>query len=214
MTMVGEQVNNQLLDHLPGIYQEDQFLRRFLMAFEQILLGRVDGGNAPAEGLRETIAQLADFFDPARTPERFLPWLTKWVALSGSFDMSIETQREVLANIIPYYHRRGTKQNLEDLIHVFTKGLAKVTEPDAPAFQVGVNSQVGVDAYLGGPPPHRFHVRVELAPYYMQEGEEERTYLRQQEQIIRGVIEMEKPAHTEYTLELCSQHGNSSGALL
>lgn len=200
--MSTQQLSNQLLNHLPGIYQEDPFLGRFLLAFEKVLLGREDGGASPAEGLQETIGRLAENFDPARTSENFLPWLAKWTALSGGFELSMETQRKVLAHIIPSYHRRGTRINLENLIKLFTGGWARVTEVDAPTFQVGVHSHIGVDAYLGGPPPHRFHVIVELAPCNSLDGEAERRYLEGQERLIRAVIEMEKPAHTEYTLEL------------
>jgi hypothetical protein len=75
-----------LLQSLPGIYQQDPFLGRFLAAFEKILLGRDDSRSIPSlnpspgqlnlspghrhgqsldfRGLEETIAAIATLFIP------------------------------------------------------------------------------------------------------------------------------------------------------
>jgi phage tail-like protein len=78
--------------------------------------------------LERTIASIATYFDPYKTPEDFLPWLASWTAFSLRADLAPEKQREFLANIISLYHRRGTKENLIDLLKIFTIGTPTVAE--------------------------------------------------------------------------------------
>ena len=73
---------SQLLSELPAVFHQDQFLERFLFGFEKILLGIKDtvdlpavGVSSPVCGLEETIDDIARYFDPARAPADFLPWL-------------------------------------------------------------------------------------------------------------------------------------------
>src|SRR5205807_1330684 len=104
-----------LLQYLPAIYSEDPFLGQFLLAFEKILLGREDSPSdlsssdssssgesddvAPdpdlnPKGLEQIIDGLATLYDPWSTPDEFLPWLSKWTALSLRADMTLEQQRK------------------------------------------------------------------------------------------------------------------------
>ncbi len=178
--------SSSLLQYLPAIYQQDPFLGQFLLAFEKILLGGSDeipfpdvGVDFPHEGLEETIADLSTYFDPRKAPDEFLPWLANWTAFTLRSDLQPDRQREFIANILQFYRWRGTKENLRNLLSIFTIGLPTVTE--------GTNSETGEQA------PHYFEVTITLdrAP---------QAVIDRQLQIARALIDLEKPAHTSYQL--------------
>jgi phage tail-like protein len=175
-----------LLQYLPAIYQEDPFLGQFLLAFEKILLDGSDeisfpevGVDFPPRGLEETIADLSAYFDPRRAPDEFLPWLANWVAFTLRSDLQPDRQREFIANIIQFYCWRGTKENLRNLLSIFTIGLPTVTE--------------ALKSENGDEKPHYFEVTITLdrAP---------QPVIDRQLQIARALIDLEKPAHTFYNL--------------
>jgi phage tail-like protein len=194
------QASSSLLQYLPAIYQQDPFLGQFLLAFEKILLGRQDDipfpdldVNFPVQGLEETIAKLATYFNPRQTPDDFLPWLATWTAFTLRADLPIEKQRDFIARIIQLYRWRGTKQNLQELLKIFTIGVPTIIELQGERLQIGVNSTVGEDTILGGGPPHFFQVTIAL-------NRVTETVLNRQLQIARALIDLEKPAHTFYEL--------------
>lgn len=197
------QLPSALLQYSPAIYQEQPLLGQFLSAFEKILLGRKDGVKAGPEeaeeiqGLEETIAGMATLFDPLQTPKDFLPWLSGWTALSLRADLDEARQRDFIANIIQLYRRRGTKENLQDFLTIFTVGTPSVAETEAAEAQIGVHSTIGKDFYLGGGSPHYFEVTISL-PEVTQE------VRGRQIEITRALIELEKPAHTYYDLIVIS----------
>lgn len=186
---------SRLLEYLPAIYQEDPFLGQFLLAFEKVLLGCADEVDLGYRGLEEEVAGLAELFDPQKTPEEFLAWLAGWTAFTLRADLDAAKQREFLAQIIRLYRWRGTKQNLQELLKIFTVGLPTVTETAAAEFQIGTHATIGQDTYLGGGPPHFFRVVIRL-PRATPEAQE------RQMGIARALIELEKPAHTSYELEV------------
>ncbi len=200
MATIAQQSASRLLQYLPAIYQEDPFVGEFLLAFEKVLLGREDGGDIPSQGLEETIDGVASLFDPDRTPEEFLPWLAAWAALSLRADLDIRKQRALIANIIRFYHWRGTKKNLEELLALVTGGAATVDDRDRPPFQIEVHSTIEIDTYVEGEVPHLFQVNL-VFPQDQQE------YRLRYEQLAREVIELEKPAHTDYLLEVSLNEG-------
>ena len=156
---------HRLLSYLPAIYSDDPFLGRYLWAFEQVLLG-----------LEQQIGSLSSLFDPAETREDFLPWLSSWVALTLRADLPASQQRAFLARVVPLYRRRGTKQNLQDLLTIFTRGVPTITESD--------DSE-----------PHKFTITMRLPRADAQD------QLRQSA-IAHALIDLEKPAHTYYDLDL------------
>ncbi len=180
---------SSLLQYLPAIYHEDPFLGRFLVPFEKLLLGREDGVSVSHPGLEQSIANLADLFDPLLTPEGFLPWLAGWAAFTLREDLDSSQQRKFLANIMQLYRLRGTKKNLQDLLAIFTTGAPSVDEATTAEFEIGVHSQIGVDTYLGGGAPHFFNVTISL-------GHVPPAVEARQRAIAWALIELEKPAHT------------------
>jgi phage tail-like protein len=155
----------RLPSYLPAIYRDDPFLGQYLWAFEQVLLG-----------LEAQIGSLAAVFDPTQAPEDFLPWLSTWVAFTLRADLEPAQQQQFLARIVPLYRRRGTKQNLQDLLFIFTGGTPTITE--------------AVDAEAA----HHFTITLRLP----QKPPADRL---RQITIAHGLIDLEKPAHTVYELK-------------
>jgi phage tail-like protein len=197
---------SSLLQYLPAIYREEPFLGQFLLAFEKLLIGRDDGvpttdalpfvplGEADAQeaarrersvdrtlpaappAIERTAANVGTFFDPYQTPADFLPWLASWTAFSLRADLVSAKQRDFIAKIIPLYRGRGTKRNLEQLLSIFTIGQPTVTE------------------ILEGGVSHFFEVKVRLVRAASE------VQLRQLA-IVRALVELEKPAHTDFELK-------------
>jgi phage tail-like protein len=186
------------LQNLPAIFSEDPFLGRFLLAFEQVLTGLpgVAGSEPePPLGLEEIITAISTLFDPKETREEFLPWLAGWVALGLRADWTEGQKRDFLANIVPLYRRRGTKENLAELLRIYTGLSPVITGVAETDFQIGVNSTIGEDAQIGGSAPHFFRVGVTMP-------NPDPATLQRQRQIANALIELQKPAHTDYELEI------------
>jgi len=209
-----------LLDYLPAIYHEDRLLGDFLLAFEKLLTGGQDAFEipppdgkgwdrlqSPAEPLESdsierkppaelqpietTIAGIADLFDPRKAPADFIPWLAAWTSFTMRADLELPQQRKFISEIIHLYTRRGTKQNLIDLLKIFTIGEPQVVESSADGFRIGKNSIIGKETWLGGSPAHYFEVTLVLPKADMKSIS-----------IARDLIELEKPAHTFYDLKV------------
>lgn len=188
------QAPSSLLGYLPEFYHEDAFLGQYLLAFELILLGRTESLQIEQPGLEETIAGVASYFDPAATPSQFVPWLAGWVALTFRADLDEDRRRDFIARAVWLYRLRGTKRGLVEAIQTYTR-LGVTIDEQFAGLQVGVSSTVGLDTRLGGGAPHFFSVRTLLPTVNPEQ-------LSKQGQVIRDIIDLEKPAHTHYTLEI------------
>ncbi len=166
------------LNYLPAIFQESDFLGRFLLAFEQVLSYSSD----PAQpGLEDTLDRIHTYFypgaaaDTAQAPDEFLPWLAGWVALSLRADWPSDVKRKFIREIVPLYQKRGTKAGLETMLNLYTGEKVTVREFDDPA--------------------HYFQVEITLS-------EPDPLILRRKQQIAMAMIDQEKPAHTFYALQI------------
>lgn len=215
------------LDYLPAVYQQDagpgqpNFLGRYLLAFEQVLTGL---GDAIAPGIEEILDGIADpgsgkgrrgafqrYFSPwpylpkgertedsnsgdFQAPAEFLAWLAGWVALALRGDMDEERQRDFIARAVSLYRLRGTRQALEEFVRIHTRLGVTVNELHTP-FQLGVHSTIGVDTVLDGGAPYFFRVLIRVPVTDPEQ-------IRQYREIATAIIEMEKPAHTCYELDV------------
>jgi len=205
-----KQSGKRLLDSLPAIYRgpEPDFFARFLLAFDRLLFdadwrandekARDEGYDFDEEPLERHIANLHLFFNPHETPEEFLPWLAQWAALSFLSELSVKRRRKLLAAILPLYRIRGTRKYLEEILTLCLDAVPSVSDAPLPSMRIGDNSTIGSDTYLGGGAPHFFHVRL-VAPRL--DGPELETQCR----LANSLIELNKPAHTYYELEIISR---------
>lgn len=183
---------------LPAIYQEQDLLALFLGPFESILLGGEARLRNEPPGLRETIHSLSDTLDPLKTREEFLPWLASWVALAFRADLPAARMRLLISSASSLYCWRGTRKGLEDLLTIVTGGgQPTIVEPEILTLTVGIQAVVGSTTRLGRDLPYYFEVFLKLpmpAPAA--------NALSSVEALVRDTIELGKPAHTYYNLEL------------
>ncbi|HEX2643889.1 MAG TPA: phage tail protein [Thermoanaerobaculia bacterium] len=210
---------SRYLDDLPALYRtparggRPDFLGRFLLAFEQVLTGV---GDVDKPGLEERLDGITDdagnllragshrYFEPGpdlpegeRAPAEFLDWLSSWVALTMRGDWTDGERRRILAEIVPSYRRRGTRDGLQRILSAFT-GLSiesiTISELLSP-MQLGVSATVGKDTVVGGSAPHYFLVDA-LVPA------SDVADLSRKKSILRAILDLEKPAHTFYDLRI------------
>lgn len=181
------------LEHLPAIFQDDEFLGKFLLAFERILTGlpRPDAPGLPPvpDGIEQILDKIETYFDPDRTPAEFLPWLAGWVATSLREDWPPATRRRFIGNVVPLYPRRGTKRALQKLLQLYLN-------PDAdPKRDADQDVEVLEDAPADQPafPPRYFQVRFTVP-------KQDPALLSRLAAIATDIIDREKPAHTFYGL--------------
>lgn len=113
--------------YLPDIFQENDFLMRFLHIFEDIW-----------EPLEQRQDHIAMYFDPRTCPASFLPWLASWLdiplTLHEPKDEVEKRHRNLLMNAVDLYSAQGTSAGLADMINVCTGLTAQITEHPSQPF--------------------------------------------------------------------------------
>ncbi|MDJ0868839.1 MAG: phage tail protein [Myxococcota bacterium] len=174
---------------LPGIFQ------RTLAPGEPLdaLLGLMEALHAPIE---ERFAEIDACFDPRRTPERFVAFLGAWVDLRRVFEIPAPFQvrrreaprvgaitrgslRELIAAAASLSQWRGTARGLVRFLEIAT-GLR--------GFEIGEDVR---DA-SGRRVPFAIVVRAPAGA-------------RAQEELIRDIVRMEKPAHVTAEFEFADR---------
>jgi phage tail-like protein len=174
------------LNYLPALFQDDDFLGKFLLAFEQILSSNVPSDQGQPS-LETYIDQAHTYFQPYSakndtpvTPDEFLPWLASWVALSLRDDWDDRTKRGFISKMVPLYQKRGTKAGLKELLELYVNVDKSAQESN-------------VEIYEFETPIHYFQVTMSL---------QDRDNLAQKQAIARAILDQEKPAHTFYSLQI------------
>ena len=191
-------MRGRYVEHLPSLYEQDNFMGRFLMLFESFW-GPID----------RQISGIHNYFDPDLTPARFLPWLASWFDLVLDENWNEAQQRELLNSVMWLYRRRGTRVALQRYLEIFTQNPVEILEKRAKNMTLGRRARLGVGVALGtGNMPHTFTVRVQLneilPPPKMDEEKAAREVARLEKQrlaLLNRMIMAEKPAHTSYRLE-------------
>ena len=203
------------IEFLPAIYQggagpadsdRNPFLYFYLLPFQKIFLGWQEAAReegkaqhvpANAQALEVQIDQFSQLLDPEKAPERFLPWLSDWVALNIHVPLTSKKRRQLIGRFISLNRIRGTKKYLEELLPFFVDAGVSIEEEQSPESQIHVHSTLGLDFQIGGGPAHVFRVVLTFAATL---GEE----LERQCRAAHYVIAMSKPAHTRYEMQVIS----------
>jgi phage tail-like protein len=181
------------LRYLPELYEQDEFMGRFLMLFESFW--------APLETQIDAIHY---YFDPMTTPARFLSWLAGWLGLALDGRLSDEQQRRLIRSAIMLHRKRGTKQALQEYLEIYAGGDVRIVEHRASDFYLGPETRLGLGVALGtGHEPHTFTVILQPPPDSpLEAGGKDSRQATQYRQLIESIIQAEKPAHTRYTLRI------------
>lgn len=107
------------LQYLPPVYQDHDFMGRFLLIFESLL-----------EPLERVIDEIHAYFDPRTAPEGMLPWLASWVDLVLNEKWPIERRRALVRAAAELYRWRGTRRGLSEYIKIYTGFHPIIEEPE------------------------------------------------------------------------------------
>ncbi len=112
---------SRYLDHLPAIFQENDFLGRMLLINEAIW-----------EPLEQRQDHLAMYFDPITSPAEWLSFLAWWVGLTLNDHWPEPRRRRLVLEAMDLYRWRGTAFGLARALEVCTGLPVTVTEEPAP----------------------------------------------------------------------------------
>jgi phage tail-like protein len=183
---------------LPSIYQRADlngrnFYRDFLWIVQH-LFGSIE----------EILDVIHQYFDPYESPEKFLPWLASWSAMVLEEDWPIEKKRRLIRKAIELYRIRGTVKGLKLFISLFTGHEPDIKENQWPfrGWRIGATSEIGTDSVVL-PPVNLAHTFIVEMPVSYKDVSPE-AVIR-----IHEIIQMEKPANTQYYLRFASEGGGS-----
>jgi phage tail-like protein len=178
-----EERYSSYLQYLPGLYREHEFIGRFLCIFEDIL--------QPIEGI---VDNLPFYFDPGTAPESFLPWLASWIGLVLDERWPEDSRRQLIESAVELYRWRGTKHGLIKFLEVYTGVTPDIIEP-GPIPPTGSKDTTQKPHTAQTEPvdmkPHCFTVVLNVGKTTDIDVD-----------IIRTIIETQKPAHTAYILKM------------
>lgn len=126
---------SRYMRHLPIIFQESDFLRRYLLGFEPMW-----------EPLEQQQDHIAAYFDPRTAPAQFLPWLASWLDFSFPPDWPAARRRRLLTEAFDLYRWRGTRYGLERMIEVCTGLRPHVAEELSTPFVFRVSLTIPPDS--------------------------------------------------------------------
>lgn len=127
--------SNNPIRHLPSMYQENDFLRHFLMIFQHIM-----------NETSITLDNMDNIFRPMETPAAFLPVLADWFGVDFSLLGTEETARKVLQYAIPLYKYRGTKRGLQALLYLVSGVMPEIVEGRLPFDAMCITNETDIDS--------------------------------------------------------------------
>lgn len=199
--------SGRLLAQLPGVYHSSEDLRNLLSGLEVILF------EPHERSLELQIVEIATLFDVVKAPDElapwlsqsrddFLPWLAQWVALSRAAGLPLERQRRLVRRIVPLYAWRGTRRYLTELLEFYLPENTEIRVEDQEFIGLVVGkARIGLDSWLEHDRPYWFKVTIRM-PESASAAKPRALGRNDWQERIRQVIELAKPAHTTYDLEL------------
>ncbi len=180
---------------LPIDYQEVDYIHRFIKIFEQAF-----------DPVVNSFTSMWAHLDPLTAPQALLPFLAHWVDWPIDAQLDLTHQRRLIRRAVEIYRCRGTRKGLRFYLHLYT-GLPldeqidreedksiSITEPFGQGCLFGL-AHVGEDAIIGGGKPYHFDVRLRAQPNSPID-----------EQLVRRIIDQEKPAFCSYSLRIETNH--------
>ena len=202
--------NRAYLQFLPEIYQQSDFLGRFLGICEQVF-----------EPTYEATENFWAYLDPLTAPRALLPFLAHWVAWPMNARWTLRQQRRLIRHAVEIYQWRGTRRGLQLCLHLCTDlplddQHIEITEADEAGFILGdialstadeatadevedtedplEDPLLSINPTLGGGLP--CHFSVTLRPETLDQANQ------LEETMLREIIEQEKPAFCTYDLTI------------
>ncbi len=180
------------LQYLPMIYEDDEFMGRYLMIFERML-----------EPIETRINNMADYFDPQLMPENILAYMADVLDLDFDPNWPEDRRRRMVAMGIQMHRLRGTKRGLQQILEIYTGGQVQIVERTAQSMKVGAGSKLGIGMALGHDnQPNTFQVNMWVDPPAGVSGKAKTAYKKQMAKEMKTVINAHIPAQATYELSL------------
>lgn len=222
---MSNQESSRYTQYLPRIYQQgstetydEYFLGRFLKAFEQILTGNSE--QKEIVGIEELLNRFDQYLDPTQTPAQFLEWLAGWVGLEleestdfyGVEDKEQKSatptqvlplekakstiNRNMIGKMVQLYKKRGTFNGLLEYLQLYSgEEITFIINEFLETAKIGESRGVGFNTMVGGAKPTFFSVHA-IIPIH------NRSMLQKKVELLRKIIENEKPFYTNYKLSV------------
>jgi len=217
--------SSKYTQYLPRIYHksstqtdDEYFLGRSLKAFEQILTGSSE--QKETEGIETLLDRFDQYLDPSQTPAQFLQWLAQWVGLeleesTGFYGVADKEQksttptqilpleqaqatinRNMIGKMVQLYKKRGTCSGLLEYLQIYCgeEPTFRINEFLDTA-KIGETRAIGINTMVGCSKPTFFSIHA-IIPIH------NRSMLQNKVELIRKVIENEKPFYTNYLLSV------------
>lgn len=108
-------MNGRLLDQLPRVMAEDEFLARFLGIFEEL-----------SAGTEDRIDHLDCYFGVDTAPIEFIRWIGSWLGMAVDSSLPEDRQRALVRTAGRLLGSRGTSRALADLLAALTSSVVQV----------------------------------------------------------------------------------------
>jgi phage tail-like protein len=186
------------MEFLPAIYRRSDAVGRNVVRDICFLFEHMFGS------LEELLDEGHRFYDPHECPPEFLDWLAAWTAMVVDMDWPEEKKRAIIKRAVDLYRIRGTKRGLILFLKLFTGHEPRIDENQWPfkGFRVESEARIGLDSVIL-PPVMLAHCFIVTVPVKFTDVSPE--------MIIRvhRIIQMEKPAHTQYYLRFEADKGEA-----
>jgi phage tail-like protein len=190
------------LEHLPAIYRRSDAIGRNLVSelcfvFEHMF-----------DSIDQNLTEGWRFYDPHVSPVDFLDWLAGWTAFTLDLDWPEPQKRALIKRAVDLYRIRGTKRGLTLFLKLFTGHEPDIEENTWPfkGFRIEAEgaeegARIALDSVIL-PPVELAHCFVVTMPIKFETVSPE-IVIR-----IHQIIQMEKPAHTQYYLRFAEEKGD------
>ncbi len=127
-------LESRYMQYLPGVYNDSDFLKRFLLIMESIL--------AP---LGWGVDSFEQYYNPLLTTPDWLQWISAWFDILIHPSVPIERQRAVVQELGELFQRRGTRRGLTRLLELYFGVKPEIIELDNPPSTFTVRLKLGKD---------------------------------------------------------------------
>jgi phage tail-like protein len=122
---------SRYLQHLPAVFQDNEFLGRMLLIFESLW-----------EPLEQRQDHFALYFDPQTCPAAVLPWLASWFALELDPHWPEARRRRLVAEAMELYRCRGTVRGITRALEVCTGVTPTIVEDPAQPYTFRISMRI------------------------------------------------------------------------
>jgi len=190
------------LENLPAIYRRSDGVGRNLVRDVCFLMEHM------FDSVERNLNDGWRFYDPHVSPIDFLNWLAGWTAFTLDLDWPEAEKRALIKRAVDLYRIRGTQRGLSLFLKLFTQHEPEIQENTWPfkGFRIeGEGAEAGARIALDSvilPPVEVAHCFVVTVPIKFDAVTPE-IVIR-----IHQIIQMEKPAHTNYYLQFAEEKGD------